>query len=454
MIHVPFRPLRRAALALVTLLVVSVTATAPAGAIDITQVTSPGGIKAWLVEDHSNPVIALNVRFSLGSADDPAGKAGAARLLAATVDEGAGDLESTAFQAALKDQSISLSFRAGMDATRAALMTLTDTSEDAFRLFRLALTEPRFDAEPVQRMRQQLLAAAQRKDNDPSSQASRLWWRAAFPDHPYGRPRDGTVSGLSAVTVADLRTLHAGGLTRDGLTVSVVGDITPARLAAVLDELFGALPAKRQLPAVASTPPDTGGQVYVMTENIPQAQVVFGHAGIDTADPDWFGAAILMEIMSGGFGSRLMTEVREKRGLAYGVSAGLAPLDRSALVIGGTATRNDRVADSLAVIRAEWRRMAAQGPNPAEIADAKAAIIGGYALGLTDSPAIARRLTGLQSIGLPISYFEERAARINAVTADDLRRIAKRLFQVDKLTIAVVGEPVGVTATGTLPALN
>ena len=320
MIHFPLRPLRRAALALIALLAVS----APAGAIEITAVTSPGGIKAWLVEDHSNPVIALNVRFTLGSADDPAGKPGAVRLLAATIDEGAGELSSTAFQAALKDQSISLGFRAGLDATRASLMTLTDTSADAFRLFRLALTQPRFDAEPVQRIRQQLLAAAQRQDQDPSRQASRLWWRAAFPDHPYGRPRDGTVSGLGAVTTGDLRTLHTGGLTRDGLTVSAVGDITPARLAAVLDDLFGALPAKRKLPPVASAPPRAAGQVYVMTEKIPQAQVVFGHAGIDTADPDWFGAAILMEIMSGGFGSRLMTEVREKRGLAYGVSAGLA----------------------------------------------------------------------------------------------------------------------------------
>ncbi len=450
MTHFPLRRLGRAAFGLLTLLAVS----GPAQAIDITAVTSPGGIKAWLVEDHSNPVIALNIRFTLGSADDPAGKAGAARLLAATVDEGAGELDSSAFQAALKDQSISLGFRAGMDATHATLMTLTDTSADAFRLFRLALTQPRFDREPVQRMRQQLLAAAQRKDRDPSSQARRLWWRAAFPDHPYGRSRDGTVDGLTAVTVDDLKALHAGGLTRDGLTVSAVGDITPARLAAVLDDLFGALPAGRQLPPVTSTPPRTTGQVYVKTENIPQAQVVFGHAGIDTADPDWFGAAILMEIMSGGFGSRLMTEVREKRGLAYGVSAGLAPLDHSALVIGGTATRNDRVADSLAIIRAEWRRMAEHGPSPAEIADAKAAIIGGYALGLTDSRAIARRLTGLQSLGLPISYFEDRPARINAVTADDLRRIAKRLFQGDKLTIAVVGEPVGVTATDSLPALN
>ncbi|MEC7123929.1 MAG: insulinase family protein, partial [Pseudomonadota bacterium] len=132
MTHFPLRRLGPAAFGLLTLLAVS----GPAQAIDITAVTSPGGIKAWLVEDHSNPVIALNIRFTLGSADDPAGKAGAARLLAATVDEGAGELDSSAFQAALKDQSISLGFRAGMDATHATLMTLTDTSADAFRLFR------------------------------------------------------------------------------------------------------------------------------------------------------------------------------------------------------------------------------------------------------------------------------------------------------------------------------
>ncbi|MEC8792945.1 MAG: insulinase family protein, partial [Pseudomonadota bacterium] len=200
MTHFPLRRLGRAAFGLLTLLAVS----GPAQAIDITAVTSPGGIKAWLVEDHSNPVIALNIRFTLGSADDPAGKAGAARLLAATVDEGAGELDSSTFQAALKDQSISLGFRAGMDATHATLMTLTDTSADAFRLFRLALTQPRFDREPVQRMRQQLLAAAQRKDRDPRSLARGVWWRAAFPDHPFGRSRVGTVDGLNAVKVDDL----------------------------------------------------------------------------------------------------------------------------------------------------------------------------------------------------------------------------------------------------------
>ena len=233
---------------------------APAGAIDITQVTSPGGIKAWLVEDHSNPVIAVNVRFTLGSADDPAGKGREPREVArrvATVDEGAGDCSIRAFQAALKDQSISLSFRAGMDATRATLMTLSDTSADAFRLFQPSLDRgPRFDRDPVQRMRQHIARRrpAQGRPTRSSRRPAELWWRAAFPDHPYGRPRDGTVDGLTAVTVGDRRTLHAGGLTRDGLTVSVVDGYHAGPPGGGPGRAVRRLPAKRQLPPVASTP--------------------------------------------------------------------------------------------------------------------------------------------------------------------------------------------------------
>ncbi|MEQ9331733.1 pitrilysin family protein [Thalassobaculum sp.] len=423
----------------------------PAAALDIQEVVSPGGVKAWLVEDHSNPILSLSFSFAGGESSDPAGKEGRARLVSGLLDEGAGEMDSQAFQKALTDNSISLRFNSRIDRFSGELVTLTETRELAVDMLRLALTAPRFDAEPVERIRAQIQASLRNDLQNPRSIASRAWWAASFPDHPYGRSGDGTADSVAAVTVDDLRAFVAAAFARKGLVVAAVGDIDAPALSALLDRVFGSLPAAGSLAPVPDTAPKAVGQTMVVEVPVPQSLVVFGHAGIARDDPDWYAASLLNEIMAGGFGSRLTEEIREKRGLVYGVYAYLLPLDHAPLVMGGLATQNARVAESVEILRQEWKRMADQGPTDAERSDALTYLLGSFPLRLTDSDGTAGVLMGLQEGDLPIDYLDRREALYRAVTPADLRRVAARLYRPEQLTVVFVGMPEAVTPTAPAP---
>ena len=321
----------RRSLALIVLFFSLSAWSVPALALDIREVTSTSGVKAWLVEDHTNPILTLSFSFAGGQSSDPVGKEGRARLVSGLLDEGAGERDSTAFQQALSDDSISLRFSARIDRFSGGLTTLTETRDTAVELLRLALTAPRFDPEPVERIRAQVMASLRNDLQRPRTIASRAWWGASFIDHPYGRSGDGTSDSVSSVTADDLREFVNTTFVRQGLVVSAVGDIDAATLSALLDRVFGALPTFGGSTPAPNVTPKAAGQTFVVQDNVPQSVVVFGHAGIARDDADWYAASLLNEIMAGGFGSRLTEEIREKRGLVYGVYAYLLPLDHAPL---------------------------------------------------------------------------------------------------------------------------
>ena len=424
----------------------------PARAVEVQRVVSKGGLEAWLVEDHSNPIIALDLAFRGGSALDPQGKAGLANLVASLIDEGAGDLDSQAFQGTLDDNSISLRFSAGQDSFGGEFFTLSENRDLAFKLLRLALTQPRFDPEPVERIRAQILAGIESSAENPDSIAARTLRRLFFPGHPYGQPGEGTAESVAGIAPADMRDFVAQRFARDTLVVGVVGDITPGDLAELLDRTFSDLPARAEAFAVADTPPEGEGALVVVERDVPQSVVSFGHAGLKRDDPDYYAAYVVNYILGGGgFSSRLYEEVREKRGLAYSVYSYLNPLDHSALVVGGVATQNGRVATSLELIRQEWRRMAEDGPSETELQNAKTFLTGSYPLRFSSSGRISGMLAGMQRENLGIDYLDRRNSLIEAVTLDDARRAAKRLYDADRLTVVVVGRPDGVVANRDAP---
>ncbi|MFX4219970.1 MAG: M16 family metallopeptidase [Thalassobaculum sp.] len=413
-------------------------------ALEIQPVTSPGGIKAWLVQDHRNPVLALDFSFGGGESSDPEGKEGRARMVSALLDEGAAELDSEAFQKALADNSITLRFDSRSDQFSGQLFTLTETRDKAVDLLRMALTEPRFDTEPVERVRAQISASLRRDLQDPRTIAGRTWWATSFPDHPYGRSGDGTLESVAAITTEDLRAFADAVLAREDLIVGAVGDISAEELGTLLDAAFGALPQTSGAPEVADAYPEHTGETIVVDLEIPQSVVVFGQPGIDQEDPDWFTANLLNRVMAGGFGSRLMEEIREKRGLVYGVWAYLLPLDHAPLVMGGLASQNARVAEAVDLVRQEWERMAEAGPTEAELDDARTYILGSFPLSLTNSPGIASLLVGLQENERPIDYLERLHEIYGGITLEDARRVAARLYRAGELTVVVAGQPVGI----------
>jgi zinc protease len=420
---------------------------APALATTIERVVSPGGIEAWLVHEPAVPMIAVDFAFGGGAAQDPAGKAGTANLVASLLDEGAGDLDSKTFHARLERKAIELGFQAERDTLRGTLRTLTENRDEAFDYLRLALTKPRFDQTDVEIIRSQILSNLRRATTSPSDIANLRWWQTAFADHPYGRPVNGSLESVPTVTTDDLKDYTRRVLARANLKIAVVGDIDAEAVKAMLDRVFGALPAEPDLKPVANVAPQGLGRRIVVKLDVPQAVVTFGGAGIARKDPDFMAAYIVNHILGGGaFSSRLYQEVREKRGLAYSVYDSLVWLNHSALFLGGTATRADRAGETLDVIDREIRRLAESGPTADELAKAKAYLNGSFALNLDTSSKIAALLVQLQLDGLGIDYFTRRPEMINAVTLDDAKRVAKRLLDGGML-VTVAGRPEGLAST-------
>jgi zinc protease len=440
-----FRAGRRVAFGFATAVALCVSLV-PASAMTIERVTSPGGIEAWVVRDAAVPLIAVDFEFSGGTDQDPKDKAGLASLAASLLDEGAGSLDSKAFQEKLERRAIELSFRANRDAFRGTLRTLKENRDEAFEVLRLAINEPRFDAEAVERMRAQTLSQLRRNSTNPNDIASRTWWANAFPEHPYGQPPSGTPETVAAIGVDDLRGYTRRVLARDNLKIAIVGDIDLETAGKLLDSTFGALPAKAELTPVPNVAPQGMGRRVVVELDVPQAVIFFGGPGVARSDPDFMAAYVVNHILGGGsFSSRLYSEVREKRGLAYGISTSLVWLDHSAVLLGGTATRADATGETLKIIETEFKRLAAEGPTEEELAKTKTYLKGSFALGLDTSSKIAAQLVQMQTDNLGIDYIERRSAMIDAITLADAKRTAKRLLDAG-LLVTVVGRPQGVTS--------
>ncbi len=418
----------------------------PVFATTIERVVSPGGIEAWLVHEPAVPLIAVDVAFAGGTTQDPPGKAGTANLVASLLDEGAGDLDSTAFHARLERKAIELGFQADRDTLRGTLRTLTENRDEAFDALRLALTAPRFDPTDVELIRAQVLSTLRRATTSPTDIASVRWWQTAFAGHPYSHPVAGMLETVPTVSAGDLRDYTRRVLSRDNLKIAVVGDIDAETLKPILDRVFGALPAKSELAEVDAVTPQGLGRRVVVKLDVPQAVVTFGGSGITRKDPDFMAAYIVNHILGGGsFTSRLYQEVREKRGLAYSVYDSLVWLKHTSLFIGSTATRADRAGETVDLIEKEIHRLAENGPEADELAKAKAYLNGSFALNLDTSSKIAGLLVQLQLDGLGIDYFTERPKMINAVTLADARRVARRLLD-GGLLVTVVGRPEGLAA--------
>jgi zinc protease len=439
------------AFAIISALVLAAFAAAPvSAAVKVELVKSKSGLTAWLVRDRLNPIISMRVLIRNGGAVlDPNGKEGVARFIAALLEEGAGDLDSQAYARRLEDLSISLEFSAGSDHLSIAMRTLRRNRAEAFRLLKLALTKPRFDAEPMARVRAQMLTSLARRSVRPSYIAGRTFWRTAFPKHPYGRPTRGTPATIKAIAKEDLKAYVKARIARGALVIGVTGDITPDELKALLEATFANLPARAAPVKVSKVAPATRGMLTVIRRPFPQSVVVFGQPGPTRRDKDFYAAYVMNHILGGGsFSSRLYQEIREKRGLAYSVRSTLSPMRHSAMITGSVATQNARVKETIDQIRLQWKRMAEKGVTERELKEAKLFLTGSYPLRFVNTARIASSLAWLQMLGLGRDYFARRNTIIEAVTIADVRRAAKRFLDTKKLFFVVVGQPKGLGEKG------
>jgi zinc protease len=407
-------------------------------AVTIQEVKSPGGVTAWLVEDYTVPIITIRFAFEGGSTQDPTGKEGLANLMSGLLDEGAGELDSDTFQTKLDDAGAEMRFNAGRDAFYGSMRMLADQKDEALDLLKLAIEKPRFDAEPVDRIRSQIVSGILGKARDPQMAAQIAWFEALYGDHAYARRDEGTEASLGEITPDDLRHFHATQFARGNLKIGVVGAIDAETLEKELDRLFGGLPERPELVPVSQISPKLGQDIDVPYD-LPQSTLQLAYPGIERSDPQFFAAYLMNHILGGGtFSSRLFTEVREKRGLAYGIGSSLVNSQYSSSLVISTATRSDRAAETLDIIKEEVKRMAEEGPTQAELDAAKKYVAGAYAVNnLDSSTAIASTLVELQIDELGIDYIQQRTGLIDAVTLEDVKAVAKRLLSAEPAVMVV-----------------
>ncbi|EHM01551.1 peptidase M16 inactive domain protein [Acetobacteraceae bacterium AT-5844] len=418
--------------------------TIPAGFSMPIQVVQAGPVTAWLAEDHSVPVVSVSWGWDGGAALDPAGAEGTASLAASLLTEGAGTLDALAFADAARDEAIGLSFGVDRDGFDGGFRALVPALPKAVELARLAMTAPRFDDEAVARIRARAIAGARQALEGPRGRASRAFWAAAYPNHPAGRPANGTEESIAAIAVDGMREVLRRQMTRGRLLVGISGAINAIEAASLVQDLFLALP-EGEPPPLPPLPPFTNFGTQVVPVSSPQSTVLFGQQGIPADDPDWEAAQVVMRVFSGGgFSSRLMKSIREERGLTYGIYAGLDSMFRGSALVGSAAIANTKTAEALTVLRAEWKRMADNGPTQAEMEEAISFLTGSQPLQFTDSRRIASTLLAMRRNNRPLDWLERRPERLRAISREKAAQVAKRLLVPETLAMTIAGQPQGL----------
>ena len=412
-------------------------------AVEIQEVTSPGGITAWLVEEPSITFVAMDIRFKGGSSLDPEGKRGATYMMMGLLEDGAGDRDARAFTEATEAVAANFGFDTFRDSVQIEAQFLTENREESLALLRDAIKFPRFDQDAIDRVQTQIASIIEGNETDPNDIAGTTLAALSYPGHPYATAQEGTVESVNALTRADLIAAHQAVFARDRVYIGVTGDISAAELGPLLDTLLGDLPATGAPMPVEAELALEGGQTIVDYRS-PQSVVLFGHAGVDRDDPDFFPAFVANHILGGGgFESRLMVNVRERRGLTYGISSFLASRDYGNQWLGQFSTSNENVGPAIDLIQSIWDDMAENGVTPEELDAAQTYLTGAYPLRFDGNGRIAGILAGMQAQGLGVDYIETRNDQVNAVTLEDIQRVAAEHLVVEDMHFVIVGQPQG-----------
>lgn len=423
----------------ISVLVLSIS---QARAVDIREITSEKGINAWLVEDYSVPIVTMKFSFNAGSAQDPKGKEGLVNLMSSLLDEGAGELDSKAFQEQLDLKGLELSYGSSIDSFSGTMRVLEADLEEAINLVQLSVNEPRFDQKPLDRIRGQVITSIRSEKSDPNYLAGREWAGRIWDEHPYGSEETGTEESLNTITSVDLKAVREILFAREGLKIGIVGAIKEDTAIAMIDTIFGELQKTTNRVAVADTEPKLD-QVFNYAYDLPQTNIQLMFPGVKRDAPEFFNSFMMSHILGGGtFSSRLYKSVREERGLAYGVNAYLAPRDHATGLYISTATGADRAEETVQVIYDEIQKLIQDGVGAEELQSAKNYVKGSYAIrNLANSSAIASTLVGIQEADLGIDYINRRNSYIEGVTAEGIQAAAKALLSA-KPAMMILGKDI------------
>ena len=417
-------------------------------ALPLQRWTQASGAEVYLVESPGIPMVDVQLDFDAGSRRDPAAQAGLADATAGQANKGIAAqgkepaLDENALGEAWADLGASFGASASRDRMSFSLRTLTypDLLPKAVALAARQLGTPAFDAAVWQRDRERIGAALRESYTRPGPVASRAFQELVYGGHPYGR--ETTEQTLAAISVDQLRAFYAQSILPCRAKVSVVGAVTRQQADQLVQALLARLPqtACAPLPAVAEVPALAQAEERRIPFASNQAQVLIGQPGIKRDDPDFFAVLVGNHILgAGGFTSRLTHEVREKRGLTYGVSSDFSPGRHAGAFTVGLQTRADQANAAIAVARETLARFVAEGPTDEELKAAKDNLVGGFALRLDSNRKLLGNVANIAWNGLPLDYLDTWTQRVEAITVAQIRAAFARMLQPERMVTVVVG---------------
>lgn len=411
-------------------------------ATNVLEITSPRkGIKAYLFEDKTNPIISISFMFKdAGLASDPEGEVGIANMVAALLSDGAGDLDSQQFKEELEKKAIGLSFSAGMDDFGGALLTTTENQKDAYALLKSALTKPRFDEEDVSRVKKQMLLSLKRQKEHPAGVLGLEFAKEIYAGHPYSRNPVGISNDIMNITPEKLRTFVKNHLTRNNLIVGIAGDVSKDQAGVIVDEIFGDLPANGRISFVREAQVDFDGREKNIAGEFPQAISVFANKGLPRNDKDFYPLYIANHIFGGsGLNSRLSLSARENEGLTYSIYSYMSLMNKASLLKGSFSSTPENFARVRDIVRSEWKKMEQDGVSEKELNEAKNYLISSYNLRFASIADIADILVYMQKDNLGLDFLKKRNEYVKAVTLEDVNCVVKKFFDEKNLIFVNIG---------------
>ncbi|AXS80985.1 pitrilysin family protein [Dechloromonas sp. HYN0024] len=409
--------------------------------VNIQHWVSPSGARVQFVESRVLPMLDVQVDFAAGSMFDPEGKSGLAALTRGALDLGTGKFDETAIAEQMADIGASLAGGADTDRANISLRTLSakDKREPALTILKSVLHAPLFDTAIFEREKARTIAGLKEAMTRPDSIAGKAFWAAMYPKHPYGR--QATPETVAALSRDDLAAFHARYYNAANASITLVGDLSRAEAEQIAEAIAAGLP-KGEAATLPDAPEKPKWSITQLPHPASQAHIYIGLPAIERGNPDFFPLLVgNYTLGGGGFVSRLMKEVRDQRGYAYSIYSYFAPLKQTGPFQIGLQTKRSQAKDALKLTREILTGFLKNGPSEDELAAAKANLTGSFPLRLDSNKKILENVANIGFYGLPFDYLDQYQARVQAVTADDIRQaFARRIRPENIITVTVAAD--------------
>lgn len=429
------------AVRLCMMFVISLTTVGHAADISPTRLTTPNGITVLVLEQHFLPIVEIHALIKVGSAQDPQEKAGLANLVASLLDEGTTTRSSKQLAEQIDFVGGSLEAKAGEDFTTASVRTLRKDIDLGFTLLADILQRPAFPKSEFERVRSQILGEITSNNDDPGHVAMKAFNQVVFHNHPYRWPVDGTEDTLSKITLADVQSFYVKEYLPNQVILTIVGDVTVEQATALIQTHFGSWRKGPVPPRPVKKPTSIDKKtVQLIDKDLTQSTIVIGHPGISRTNQDFYAVTVMNHILgAGGFSSRLMDSIRDKQGLAYGITSHYDARAMPGSFWINLQTRTETTNQAITSVLAEMKAIRDAPVGEQELADAKAFLMGSFPLRLDSTAKLAQVLAQVEFFGLGFDYFTQYPKWIERITKDDVLRVAKQYLDPQHYALIVVG---------------